>query len=68
MLKAYHSQKIKIINQSDFKNVFEITATSVSLPDKSLIAFGLKDGTVSVWNPFTQSLEFNTEKHTLSVT
>ena len=39
-----------------FKNVHEITATTISLPDKSLIAFGLKDGTVSVWNTLSKNL------------
>lgn len=46
----------------------QITSIAISLPDKSLVAFGLRDGTISIWNPVTQNLEYNTEKHKSAVT
>lgn len=67
-LKEYLSKKLHLEGEQVFRNVHPITATAISLPDKSLIAFGLKDGTISVWNPISQNLEFNTEKHSTSIT
>lgn len=56
ILKDYSVKKIQFVSEHVFKNVHVITATALSIPDKSLIAFGLKDGTVSIWNPISQNL------------
>lgn len=68
LLKAYLGAKIGMKNEKSLENVHEITASALSEPDQSLISFGLKDGTVSVWNPISQNLEFNTDRHQGKVT
>lgn len=50
------SRKLQIEGEQVFKNVYEITATAFSEPDKSLIALGMKDGTIAVWNPLSKNL------------
>ena len=52
-------EKLNFEKEIEFSNVHEITATCMSKPDQSLLAFGLKDGTISLWNPYTYNLEYN---------
>lgn len=49
-------KKIVLEGEAVFRNVHPITAAAISVPDKSLLGFGLKDGTISVWNPISQNL------------
>ena len=67
-LADYSTQKHELQKEVEFKNVHVITASEISRPDHTLVAFGMKDGTTSVWNPLTRNLEFNTEKHANAVT
>ena len=67
-LNNYLKKSISIDNPKILENVHPITVAEISEPDQSLVAFGLKDGTVSVWNPIAHNLEFNTDKHSGKVT
>lgn len=35
--------------------------------DQSLLACGLKDGTIAIWDMYTDSLKFNLDKHKMEV-
>lgn len=50
------NSQLKIKKQKEFKNVHNITSSEISKTDFALVAFGLQDGTISMWNPLSLNL------------
>jgi WD40 repeat protein len=51
-----------------YKNIYEISATALSLPDQQYLACGLVNGAVTVWSTNTANIIYNTDKHQGAVT
>jgi hypothetical protein len=43
-------------DEKKLRNIFSITQSTISLPDELFVAFGLSDGTISIWNTSSLSL------------
>ena len=55
-------------NIQQLTNLSSVCCVDLSRPDELLLACGLKDGTVSIWNVKTCNFEMVTDKHELPVT
>ena len=55
-LDDYMNMKMNFDKKITLENVHAVTASALFQSDEDLIAFGLKDGTVSVWNHIAHNL------------
>lgn len=62
------NQKIALKNTKSYKNIYEISSTTLSLPDEQYFACGLFNGAITVWSTNTNNVIYNTDKHQGSVT
>lgn len=64
----YLGQKVVLRSTRCFKNIYEISATALSLPDQEYFACGLFNGAVTVWSTNSANIIYNSDKHRGSVT
>lgn len=62
------SQKPTLKNVKILKNIYDISAITLSTPDEHLLACGLVNGCVTVWSINSANVIYNTDKHSGSVT